>query len=133
MLRLGEVHFAYLWQRSTYTEKALLAAVAHFVDVDTAFRPEELVQNLKEYSIYLDPAEVTLGLNSLVEREIFTEVTEGVTTLFEMRIGLVGLWVSTNKSLSRLHDQRALQTAKEAAKSVNGGVLRPSGLPLINK
>jgi hypothetical protein len=133
MLRLGEVHFAYLWQRSSYTEKSLLAAVAHLIDVDTSFRPEELIGHLNEYSIYLDPAEVTLGLNSLVEREILREVTEGATTLFELRIGLVGLWVSQNKSLSRLHDQRSLQTAKETAKAVNGGVLRPSGLPLINK
>jgi hypothetical protein len=133
MLRLGEVHFAYLWQRSSYTEKALLAAVAHFVDTDTSFRPEELVQYLNDYSIYLDPAEVTLGLNSLVEREIFREVTEGATTLFEQRIGLVGLWVSQNKSLSRLHDQRALQTAKESQKAVNGGNKRPKGLPLTNK
>nr|NIP23025.1 hypothetical protein [Phycisphaerae bacterium]NIP50980.1 hypothetical protein [Phycisphaerae bacterium]NIX26840.1 hypothetical protein [Phycisphaerae bacterium] len=133
MLRLGEVHFAYLWQRSSYTEKALLAVVAHFVDVDASFRPEELVQHLDEYSIYLDPAEVTLGLNSLVEREIFREVTEGATTLYEMRIGLVGLWVAQNKSLSRLHDQRALQAAKNVKESVNGGTLRPSGLPISNK
>lgn len=128
MLRLGEVHFAYLWQRSSYTEKALLAAVAHLVDVDSSFRPEELVQYLTDYSIYLDPAEVTLGLNSLVEREILEEVTEGGTALFELRIGLVGLWVAQNKSLSRLHDQRALQIEK-AAKSVNGGSRRPKSLP----
>lgn len=136
MLRLGEVHFAYLWQRSSYTEKALLAAVAHLIDVDTSFRPEELVHYLNDYSIYLDPAEVTLGLNSLVEREILREVTEGATTLFELRIGLVGLWVAQNKSLSRLHDQRALQTEKakkKAAKSVNGDARQPSGLPVINK
>ncbi len=129
MLRLGEVHFAYLWQRSNYTEKALLAAVAHLVDTDASFRPADLVNHLKEYSIYLDPAEVTLGLNSLVEREILREVTEGPTTLFELRIGLVGLWVAQNKSLSRLHDQRALQATKETTKkSVNGGSLRPSNI-----
>jgi hypothetical protein len=134
MLRLGEVHFAYLWQRSTYTEKALLAAVAHLVDTDASFRPAELVKYLTEYSIYLDPAEVALDLNSLVEREILREVTEGPTTLFELRIGLVGLWVAQNKSLSRLHDQRALQTSAESAKkSANGGSVRPSNLPLSNK
>ena len=133
MLRLGEVHFAYIWQRSNYTEKALLAAVAHLVDSDASFRPDELVHYLTDYSIYLDPAEVTLGLNSLVEREILREVNEGPTTLFELRIGLVGLWVAQNKSLSRLHDQRALQTPKEMSKkSINGGTLRPSS-PKISK
>jgi hypothetical protein len=108
--------------------------VAHLVDTDASFRPAELVKYLTEYSIYLDPAEVTLGLNSLVEREILREVTEGPTTLFELRIGLVGLWVAQNKSLSRLHDQRALQTSAESAKkSANGGSVRPSNLPLSNK
>ena len=29
MLRLGEVHFAYLWQRSNPAERAVLAAAAH--------------------------------------------------------------------------------------------------------
>jgi hypothetical protein len=133
MLRLGEVHFAYLWQRSTYTEKALLAAVAHLIDADASFRPAELVQLLANYSIYLDPAEVTLGLNNLVEREIMQEVTEEATTLYELRIGLVGLWVAQNKSLSRLHDQRALQPESPATKPLNGPVLRPSGLPIGNK
>ncbi|MFN2135288.1 MAG: AAA family ATPase, partial [Candidatus Promineifilaceae bacterium] len=32
MLSLGEVHFAYLWQRSSLAERAILAAVAHLMD-----------------------------------------------------------------------------------------------------
>ena len=31
------------------------------------------------------------------------EVTEEGKALYELRIGLVGLWVSQNKSLSKLH------------------------------
>lgn len=103
MLRLGEVHFAYLWQRSSHTERALLTAVAHLMDRDTPFHPEDLIEYLEPYDIHLDPAEVTAALNRLVEREIMREVTEEATTLYELKIGLVGLWAAQNKSLSKLY------------------------------
>ena len=41
--------------------------------------------------------------SSLVARDIMREVTEEGKALYELRIGLVGLWVARNKSLSRLH------------------------------
>ncbi|MCA9934745.1 MAG: AAA family ATPase, partial [Anaerolineales bacterium] len=102
MLSLGEVHFAYLWQRSNQTERALLTAVAHLIDSDQPFHPEDIVEGLKHYDIHLDPAAVTAALQSLVEREIMREVTEEAKTLYELHIGLVGLWVAKNKGLTRL-------------------------------
>jgi hypothetical protein len=103
MLRLGEVHFAYLWQRSSYAERALLTAVAHLTDRNEPLHPEQLTQYLQTFSIELDPAGVTDALNSLVERDIIREVTEEGKSLYELRIGLVGLWVTQNKSLSKLY------------------------------
>ncbi|MFO7540912.1 MAG: AAA family ATPase, partial [Chloroflexota bacterium] len=103
MLSLGEVHFAYLWQRSSHTERALITAVSHLMDRHTAFHPEDLIQYLAQYDFKLQPAEVTTALNRLVERDIMREVPEGVTSLYELRIGLVGLWTAKNKSLSRLY------------------------------
>ena len=105
MLSLGEVHFAYLWQRSSFTERALLTAVSHLMDRHTVFHPEDLIQYLAPYDVKLQPAEVTAALNRLIERDIMREVPEGVTTLYELRIGLVGLWTAKNKSLSRLYAQ----------------------------
>lgn len=105
MLSLGEVHFAYLWQRSSHTERALLTAVSQLMDRHTTFHPEDLIQYLAPYDFKLEPAEVTAALNRLVERDIMREVPEGVTTLYELRIGLVGLWTAKNKSLSRLYAQ----------------------------
>ncbi len=102
MLRLGEVHFAYLWQRSDYTERALLTAVSHLIDPDRPFHPEELIQALQPYDIHLSPGAVTAALQNLVERDIMREVTEQAKTLYELRIGLVGLWVAKNKSLTKL-------------------------------
>lgn len=102
MLRLGEVHFAYLWQRSDYTERALLTAVAHLMDPDQPFHPEEIIRALQPYDIHLDPGAVTAALQNLVERDIMREVTEEAKTLYELRIGLVGLWVAKNKSLTKL-------------------------------
>jgi hypothetical protein len=103
MLRLGEVHFAYLWQRSSYVERALVTAVAHLLDLDRPFHPADVVQQLESYNIHLDPHEVTLALNHLVEREIMQEMTEQGTILYQLKIGLVGLWVANNKSLSKLY------------------------------
>ena len=103
MLRLGEVHFAYLWQRSNPAERAVLAAAAHLMDRNAPLHPEEFIEYLRSYSIELNPAETTQALNSLVERDVMREVTEEGKSLYELRIGLVGLWVAQNKSLSKLH------------------------------
>ncbi len=103
MLSLGEMHFAYLWQRSSYGEKALLTAVSHMMDRESAFHPADLVQYLEPYGIHLPPAEVTAALKSLVERDILQEITEGTTALYELKIELVGLWVAKHKSLSHLY------------------------------
>ena len=103
MLRLGEVHFAYLWQRSNLAERAVLAAAAHLMDRNEPLHPEEFIDYLQSYSIELDPTEVTHALNALVERDVMHEVTEEGKALYELRIGLVGEWVAQNKSLSKLH------------------------------
>lgn len=103
MLSLGEVHFAYLWQRSTVAERTILATVAHLMDHTVPFRPEELIQHLQPFDIHLDPAEMTAALNSLVERDIMREVTEEAKSLYEMKLGLVTSWVARNKSLSKLY------------------------------
>ncbi len=102
MLSLGEVHFAYLWQRSTPTERALLTAVAHLMDRNASFYPEDLLRYLEPYAVQPDPAAVTAALNRLVERDILREVTEEGRALYELKLGLVGLWVAQNKSLSKL-------------------------------
>jgi hypothetical protein len=103
MLSLGEVHFAYLWRRSTEAERTILATVAHLMDPALSFHPEELLQRLKPYGIHLDPVELTGALNKLVERDILREITEEGKSLYEMKLGLVGLWVAKNKSLSKLY------------------------------
>ncbi|MGD8857876.1 MAG: AAA family ATPase, partial [Chloroflexota bacterium] len=59
MLRLGEVHFAYIWQRSTFPERALLAAGSKLMDYESPFRPDDLVQELNQYGIRLKPAQTT--------------------------------------------------------------------------
>lgn len=103
MLRLGEVHFAYLWQRSNLAERAVLSAAAHLMDRNEPLHPEEIIDYLHTYSIELDPADATQALNSLVERDVMHEVTVEGKSLYELRIGLVGQWVAQNKSLSKLH------------------------------
>ena len=103
MLSLGEVHFAYLWQRSTHAERVVLTAVAHMTNSDLSLHPEDILDFLKPFGIQLPPTEITAALNRLVEREIMREITDGANTLYELKIGLVGLWVAQHKSVSRLH------------------------------
>ena len=107
MLRLGEVHFAYMWQLSSQTERLLLTAVAHHIDPDAPFHPLDLVQYLEQYGVRLPPAEITQALDHLVEREIMSRLTSEGTTLYELKVGLVGIWTAQNKSLGRLYAQQS--------------------------
>ncbi len=105
MLRLGEVHFAYLWQQSTLPEKALLTAIAHLHDAAGPIHPIQLAGSLQAYDIYIEPGEVSEALQRLVTRGILQEVNEEGATLVEIRVGLVGMWVAENKSLSELYEK----------------------------
>ena len=120
MLSLGEVHFAYLWQRSTPAERALLTAVAH-MDNDLAFHPEDFLEFLGKYNVHMTPSEVTAALQRLVERGIMGEVTQGASTQYKLKLGLVGLWVAKHKSLSKLH------TAQMNGVGQNGSQLTLAG------
>lgn len=111
MLSLGEVHFAYLWQRSTQAERVVLTAVAHMTNDDSMLHPEDIMDFLEPLGIQLPPTEITAALNRLVEREIMREVTDGANALYELKIGLVGLWTAQHKSVSRLHATQANGTA----------------------
>lgn len=111
MLSLGEVHFAFIWQRSTPAERSILIAVAHLVDKETPFRPDEVVQVLAPFGIALSPAEVTDALGSLVRRQIMREINDGPTTLYELQLGLVGMWIEQSKGLGRLYGRTEGQPA----------------------
>ena len=103
MLRLGEVHFAYLWQQSTLPEKQLLVAVAHLHDNEGAFQPATLINSLEAYNVYLEPPTALEALQRLVERGIMRQFVEEGMVAYELRVGLVGLWTAQNKSLGELY------------------------------
>jgi hypothetical protein len=103
MLRLGEVHFAYLWQQSSLVEKQLLVAVAHLHENEGTFQPATLINSLEAYNVYLEPPTALEALQRLVERGIMRQVlVEGVVA-YELRVALVGLWTAQNKSLGELY------------------------------
>lgn len=112
MLRLGEVHFAYLWQQSSYEERVLLTAVAHLYDHEGPFQPTELINSLEPYDIYLAPPTAIMALNNLVERGIMREIVEEGTLWYQLRIGLVGLWTAQNKSFAQLYRDNRRQKVK---------------------
>ncbi|MGB1249404.1 MAG: AAA family ATPase [Candidatus Promineifilaceae bacterium] len=102
MLGLGEVHFAYIWQRSTSAERAALIAIAHLIDKELPFRTLAIVEALQPYKTTLTPTQITAALEKLVQRNIMTVAHDGVQTQYELKVGLVGAWIEQSKSMSRL-------------------------------
>lgn len=102
MLGLGEVHFAYIWQRSSSAERVVLITIAHLVDRELPFRVSDIVAALDDYRIELTPADVTAALQSLVQRNVVREVNQRGNTHYEMKLGLVGQWVERTKSVDKL-------------------------------
>ncbi len=102
MLGLGEVHFAYIWQRSNSAERTVLITIAHLIDRELPFRVTDIVEALDEYRLLLTPADVTAALQSLVQRNVVKEVNQRGNTYYEMKLGLVGQWVERTKSLDKL-------------------------------
>ena len=100
---MGEVHFAYIWQRSSSAEKIVLLAITHLIAKETAFRPADIVAAITPYQLGLTPATVTTALHNLVQRNIMREINDGANTLYEIKLGLVGYWIEHTKSLSKFY------------------------------
>ncbi len=106
MLRLGEVHFAYLWQFSTFAERAVLIAMAHLHEGDEPVTAADLQQSLRPFDLDLLPADITGALRRLVSREILSEYRDRRLSFYDMRVGLVKLWVEENRNLSALFERK---------------------------
>ena len=104
MMQLGGVHFAYLWQRSTGMERMILTAVSHLMESERPFHPEKMIEKLAVYGRSPSLPDLKAALDHLVQRDIMAETMIGATTAYQLRIGLVGLWVEQTKSLSKLID-----------------------------
>ena len=102
MLGLGEMHFAYIWQRSTAAERTVLVTLAHLLDKELPFRTNALVNALEPYKTALTPAQITAALETLVRRNIMQVSHDGVQAQYALKIGLVGAWIEQSKSMSRL-------------------------------
>ncbi len=106
MLRLGEVHFAYLWQFSTFAERAVLIAMAHLHEGDEPVTAADLQQSLRPFDLDLLPGDITGALRRLVSREILSEYRDRRLSFYDMRVGLVKLWVEENRNLSSLFERK---------------------------
>ncbi|MEM9775217.1 MAG: PQQ-binding-like beta-propeller repeat protein [Chloroflexota bacterium] len=106
MLRLGEVHFAYLWQFSSFAERAVLIAMAHLHESSEPVTAADVQQSLRPFDLDLLPGEITGALRRLVSREILSEYRDRRSSIYEMRVGLVQLWVEENRNLSTLFERK---------------------------
>jgi hypothetical protein len=62
MLGLGEAHLAFLWERATPWERAILAALAYLVSAGEAGTAGAVSSLLANYGLETDPAEVTRAM-----------------------------------------------------------------------
>jgi hypothetical protein len=102
MLALGEAHLAFLWERATPWERAILATVARLVSTGEAGTAEAVDALLTRYGQPpADPTAIGQILHRLEARGTLRAVGEG-RARYEFQVDLVRLWIEQFKSLSRV-------------------------------
>jgi hypothetical protein len=104
MVELGEAHFAFLWEQSSWPEQLVLAALSQLLGREPAVTTTQVVALLKERGVDLALVEVTGTLRRLVARDILRE-TAGQPPRYEYKIELVRLWVDRYKALGRVIEE----------------------------
>jgi len=99
-LGLGEAHLAFLWERATLRERAILAALAHLVSTGEAGSAGAVASLLANCGLPTDPAQVTRSLQQLAARDLLRVVDEE-RTRYEFQVDLVRLWIEQFKSLTQ--------------------------------
>ena len=104
MVELGEAHFAFLWEQSSWPEQLVLAALSQLLGREPAVTTTQVVALLNERGLDMAIAEVTGTLRRLVARDILRE-TAGQPPRYEYKIELVRLWVDRYKALGRVIEE----------------------------
>lgn len=108
VLEQGTPNFQFVWSDSPPAEQAVLAALAHAAPRYRAgIMRRNLDRTLHRAELYPPPGDVTAALQQLFERDILNDREP-----YELRVGLVQLWVSKFKQLAWVHEELA-ETAAE--------------------
>jgi outer membrane protein assembly factor BamB len=100
MLRLGEAHLAFLWERATPQERAILAALAHLVSAGEVGTAGAVASLLTDYGLDTAPAEVARAMQRLAAQDLLQSRDEE-RAYYEFQVDLVRLWIEQLKSLAQ--------------------------------
>jgi hypothetical protein len=99
-LGLGEAHLAFLWERATRRERAILAGLAQLVSAGEVGTAGAVASLLADYGLETDPAEVARAMQGLEAQDLLQSRGQE-TAGYEFQIDLVRLWIEQSKSLTR--------------------------------
>jgi outer membrane protein assembly factor BamB len=99
MLGLGEAHLAFLWERATPWERAILAALARLASLGEAGTVGTVGALLANYSQAADPKTIRRTLQRLTAHGTLRAVGED-KACYEFQVDLVRLWIEQSKSLT---------------------------------
>jgi hypothetical protein len=97
MLGLGEAHLAFLWERASVWERAILAALARQISAGEAGTAGAIASLLADTGLPADPVDIARGLQRLAAQDLLRQVGER----YEFQVDLVRQWVEGYKSLAQ--------------------------------
>ena len=99
---LGSPYFMWLWEAAVRSEKLVMATLANLLcgqPTVTSSAISRLLTDQRQYSVYLDPAEVSDVLDRLAARDIVDEIPDH-TLQYRFKLELLSLWIRRNRPLS---------------------------------
>jgi hypothetical protein len=99
----GDAYFAYIWTQVTPHERIIMSALAErLAPGKIAISVQELVDTIENAGVQaIDKAKAIQLLDGLTNQEILTSTGYG-GLLYSYRVGLIGEWVKSSKSLHYL-------------------------------
>ena len=109
MLELGEAHLAFLWERATPWERAILAAMARLVSAGESGAVRTVGTLLADYGLPADHEVIRQTLQRLAAHGTLRAVGED-RARYEFQVDLVRLWIERSRSLTQaVHGVRSAE------------------------
>ncbi|MCB0166358.1 MAG: AAA family ATPase [Anaerolineae bacterium] len=106
----GKAHFIYLWMESSPIEQLSLTALSRMMPLTGQVSPAQVADYLAKRGVNIERQAVSQALHRLALRDILQRsdgLEPALGEVYRWQLGLLGLWVEQNKSLSRVVDEVA--------------------------
>jgi hypothetical protein len=111
ILKAGEAHFVYLWTESTAVERLALAALSRMIPLTGQATPAQLAEYLAARGAPAQRQALGAALDRLALREILAiggDADSAAGAVYRWQLGLLALWVQSQRPLSRVVDELAV-------------------------